>query len=183
MNGFLANVIWVLHILFILFFCLVPFFDIQKTPELHILHLFTGPLLFIHWIANSDECALTRIELMLRGGSIQKNESFFFNLVEPIYKPTGDAEVRKVIWALSIGLWLITVSKFIKNPCVFKDFFSRAMNGGRLPSSSLTVAPPVAVDGGSLNPAAGVVVVKKRVLRSYTSPTGQTAATIVSRSI
>lgn len=175
-NGFLANVIWVLHILFILFFCLVPFFDIQKTPELHILHLFTGPLLFIHWIANSDECALTRLELMLRGGSIQKNESFFFNLVEPIYKPTGDAEVRKVIWALSIGLWLITVSKFIKNPCVFKDFFSRAMHGGRLPSSSVEQVQ-------ALQGSPQVVVVKKRVLRSYTSPTGQTAATIVSRSI
>jgi len=133
MNTFLANLIFILHILFILFYVVVPFLNIKKHPELHILHLCTGPLLFIHWIANSSECALTRLEMFFRGETEQSN-SFFFNLVNPIYKPAGDHEIRQLIWVLSIGLWLITLTKFIKNPCVMTDFIRDVKAGRRRPS-------------------------------------------------
>ena len=78
MHLLLANVIWALHILFVLFFVTVPFLDIMEHPELHILHLMTGPLLFVHSLANSDECALTRIEMLFRGDA-EKGNSFFYN--------------------------------------------------------------------------------------------------------
>jgi hypothetical protein len=129
MNEFLANLIFVLHILFILFFTLVPFTNIKSFPELHILHLFTGPLLFVHWLANSSDCALTQMERFFRGDDFSDDKSFFFNLVNPIYKPTDDAVLKQIIWALSIGLWLITVTKFIKNPCVLRDFWNKVKYG------------------------------------------------------
>lgn len=125
MNTFLANLIWLLHIAFIIFYAVTPFTDIHRFPELHILLLFTGPCLFVHWLANSDECALTHLEMLFRGG--EKTESFFYNLVQPVYQPTDDRQVRSFIWAASIALWLITLVKFIKNPCVFKDFFRKAL--------------------------------------------------------
>lgn len=128
MQHFLANLIWVLHILFVLFFVSVPFLDIMEFPELHVLHLMCGPLLFVHWLANSDECALTRIEMFLRGDA-EKTNSFFYNLVQPIYQPTDDRLMRQGIWVVSIALWLITLTKFIKNPCVFRSFLHKARYG------------------------------------------------------
>jgi hypothetical protein len=130
MHLIFANIIWILHILFVLFFTGVPFLDIKRFPELHILHLMTGPLLWVHWLANSDECALTRIEMFLRGDT-EKGESFFYNLVAPIYAQSDDTAIRQTIWFVSIVLWLITLTKFIKNPCVFKTFMHKLRNGGR----------------------------------------------------
>jgi hypothetical protein len=132
MNTFAANLIFILHLLFIAFYSVVPFLDFTRFPELAILHLATGPLLFIHWIFNSQECALTRLEMFFRGETNQNN-SFFYNLVAPIYSPTDDATLKQIIWVLAIGLWLITVTKFIKNPCVMTDFIQTVKNGGRRP--------------------------------------------------
>lgn len=142
MHLLLANLVWVLHILFVLFFVTVPFLDIMEYPELHILHLMTGPLLWVHWLANSDECALTRIEMFFRGDA-EKTNSFFYNLVQPIYQPTDDRVLRQGIWVVSIGLWLITLTKFIKNPCVFKAFLGKLRNGKR--NAPTVSAPPATV--------------------------------------
>ena len=128
LSRFVANLIFVLHLAFILFYALTPFTNIKRHPELHILHLFTGPLLFIHWLANSNECALTYLENALRGG-VEPENSFFYNLVDPVYRPTSDAAVKQLIWVVSIALWLITLVKFIKNPCVLVDFIKTVKNG------------------------------------------------------
>lgn len=181
MNEFFANVIWLLHIAFILFYTIVPFTDIHKFPELHILMLATGPLLWVHWLCNSDECSLTRLELMLRG-DIEKRESFFYNLVSPIYQPTDDRQVRQIMWAVSIGLWLVTLSKFIKNPCIFKNFFDRAL--GRTPSHKVghvgdqsTVIGVVTSSGVSED---GMTVLsKQRVLTKYISEPSRFSTTVV----
>jgi len=132
LSQFFANLIFALHIFFVLFYTLVPFTDIKRHPELHILHLFTGPLLFIHWLANSNECALTHMESILRGG-VEPENSFFYNLVDPIYRPTSDDAVKQFIWVVSIALWLVTLVKFIKNPCVLTDFIKTVKNGGVRP--------------------------------------------------
>jgi len=154
MNTFLANLIWILHICFVLFFVVTPFLDIEEYPELHILHLMCGPLLFIHWIAGSDECALTRMEMFFRGTE-EKQTSFFYNLVQPIYQPTDDRLIRQWIWVVSIALWLITLTKFIKKPCVFRNFLTKVRNGGR-------PVPPVApVDA----PLEQIVIVQGSVSR------------------
>jgi len=177
MNEFFANAIWLLHIAFILFYTLTPFTDIHKFPELHILMLFTGPLLWVHWLCNSDECSLTRMELMLRG-DIEKRESFFYNLVSPIYQPTDDQQVRQIMWVVSIGLWLITLSKFIKNPCIFKDFFNRALGRAPAVGSQPTVVGVVTTSSG-VSEDGQTVLSKQRVVTRYISQPERFATTIV----
>lgn len=171
MNQFLANLIWLLHIAFILFYVITPFTDIHKYTEMHILMLATGPLLWIHWLCNSDECALTHLENFFRGG-VEKKDSFFFNLVQPIYQPTNDQQIRQFIWVASISLWLITLAKFIKNPCVFKNFFRRAIHGPLVDQSISDGARPSVV--GVITTSSGVsengqTLTRKRVVTRYIS--------------
>jgi len=118
-----ADIIWVLHIAFIAWFIIVPFTN--NYPML-VLHLFTGPLLFLHWILNSDECSLTLIEMKLRGISECK-ESFFWNLVSPIYKPQSDKMTRQIVWILSLFLWGVTLSKAIRHPEIVTDVLHEAI--------------------------------------------------------
>lgn len=118
-----ALTVKILHILFILFFVLVPFIPIDRLEELHILHLATGPLLFIHWYLNSDECCLTQLECHLTGKP--KTDSFFHSIVSPIYHQASDCDTRRLVWIVSIALWLITVAKFMKRPDVMRSFIGR----------------------------------------------------------
>ena len=76
-----ANIIWVLHMILICFIVLTPFI---------------GPLLFVildlvlmlgvagHWALNSNVCCLTELECALRGLP-ERSESFFERLVGPVY--------------------------------------------------------------------------------------------------
>lgn len=134
MNVVLANLTWLLHAAFVLWFCLTPF--VGSEPML-VLHLFIGPFLFFHWIMNDDTCSLTLLEMKLRG--LEKCEtSFFYNLVSPIYKPR-DAEVRSVAWVLAVSLWLVTVSRVLRRPNMIGDMFRQAFGKGGVESS--TAAP------------------------------------------
>lgn len=114
----------VLHIIFIVFYCVIPFVPIDRLEELHILHLATGPLLFVHWMLNSDECCLTQLECAVTGKP--KDDSFFYHLVSPIYHQASDCDVRRMVWIVSIVLWLITVAKFVRHPEVLKKFWKRS---------------------------------------------------------
>jgi len=174
MNTFLANLIWLLHFAFILFYTITPFTDIHRFTELHILLLFAAPCIWVHWLANSDECALTHLEMFFRGGDIEKTDSFFYNLVQPVYQPTDDRHVRQFIWFASIALWLITLVKFIKNPCVFKNFFRRAF--GERADGNPTVMGIVTTSSDVLED--GQVLSTKRVVTRYTSPPERFASII-----
>lgn len=122
--GIGANLIWLLHILLVVWLVVTPF--TQNEPML-VLHLIMVPFLWFHWILNDDTCALTLIEQKLRGidPSECSEKSFFFNLVSPVYKIQDDA-VRKISWVLSIALWLVTLSKVMKRPSMIKDIFTNA---------------------------------------------------------
>lgn len=124
----------VLHILFIMFYVLMPFMPLHILEELHILHLATGPLLFVHWALNSDECCLTQMECAVTGKP--KGDSFFYKLVSPIYHQASDCDIRRAIWIVSIILWLITVSKFIYKPDTLKKFWRRVKDimSGKVPT-------------------------------------------------
>lgn len=117
-----ANIIWVIHIAFILWYIITPFTN--NIPMLT-LHFFTGPMLWIHWVTMRDECSLTLLEMKLRGIDDCK-ESFFWNLVSPIYKPRTDETVRQIIWLLSILLWFVTLSKVLKRPEMIAEVFYAA---------------------------------------------------------
>ena len=120
MNDFLANLIWVLHIVFILWFVITPF---TNNKPMLALHFVGGASLFVHWALGQDTCALTLIEQKLRG--VECQDSFFFNLVSPIYK-ISDEELRPFVWVVSLALWGITVSKIIKDPSILTSTFTQA---------------------------------------------------------
>ena len=122
-----ADLIWLLHVAFIAWYVLVPFFN--NHPML-VLHLFTGPLLFLHWMLNSDDCSLTLIEMKLRGID-DCSESFFWNLVSPIYKPKSDTVTRQFVWALSLMLWGVTVARVARHPEIFTSVFQDSMRAFR----------------------------------------------------
>lgn len=115
---FLANVIKVLHILFVLWCIVIPF---TNNEPMLVLHLIVLPMLWLHWITNQDTCALTLIERHLRG--VESKDSFFHNVVSPIYV-ISDNNMRTLAWAVSIALWFVTLSKILKNPGMIKDVFT-----------------------------------------------------------
>lgn len=117
-STFLANVCWVLHILFVLWVLAVPFTD--NEPML-VLHLMVMPFLWLHWAVNDDTCALTLAERHLRG--VGSEESFFHNLVSPVYKIRDD-DLRVVCWWFSVGLWLVTLSKVLRRPAMIREVFT-----------------------------------------------------------
>ena len=80
MNKLLANVIWFLHVLFILSMIIIPFTNNEFLLNMYILII---PFLFFHWATNDDNCCLTVMECKLRG--IPKSNTFMNNLISPIY--------------------------------------------------------------------------------------------------
>jgi hypothetical protein len=104
-----------------------------------VLHLSTGPSLAFHWITNNDTCSLTLLEMKLRG--IEKcDESFFFKIVSPIYKPTWcDDSGKQLIWVISILLWLVTVAKVVRKPGMVTGMFGDMMElvRGRSPKTTV----------------------------------------------
>lgn len=113
----LANVCWLLHVLFVLWVVITPF---TSNEPMLVLHMFIMPFLWFHWAMNDDTCALTLAERYLRG--VDSQESFFHNLVSPVYKIQDD-QVRSASWVISLVLWLITVFKVMQRPAMIKDVF------------------------------------------------------------
>lgn len=116
-SAFLANVCWVLHILFVLWVLIVPF---TNNEPMLVLHLIMLPFLWFHWWVNDDTCALTLAERSLRG--VPSEESFFHNLVSPVYK-IRDSDVRSASWVISILLWLVTLAKVLQRPAMIREVF------------------------------------------------------------
>ena len=117
-SAVLANLCWVLHVLFVLWALVVPF--TQNEPML-VLHLMIMPFLWFHWWMSDDTCALTLMERHLRG--VSSENSFFHNLVSPIYK-IKDEDMRTVSWVVSVLLWLLTLSKVMQRPGMIRDVFT-----------------------------------------------------------
>lgn len=136
-----ANLIWMLHIAVVIFYVVAPF---TSCKPLLLLHAMTGVLLFTHWYLNSDDCFLTLLECKLRGiAYTERQESFFWNLVNPIYKFESDAEVRRAVWVVSIALWLVTMAKIWNDPTIVTDTFYKAIYGPDYASDSIPAVDSV----------------------------------------
>jgi hypothetical protein len=121
-SNFAATIVQIIHALFVVWFVVTPF---TNSEPMLVLHLITAPFLMLHWWLMSDECSLTLLEMKLRG--IENcNQSFFWHIVSPIYKPR-DADVRSVAWVLTIMLWLVTVFKVWKRPGMIKEVFGAGL--------------------------------------------------------
>lgn len=75
-----ANIIWLFHLLVILFVCFAPF---TKIPAILILHITFSICLITHWSVNSNICSLTVIESYFRG--LPPTDTFMHQLISPIY--------------------------------------------------------------------------------------------------
>ena len=104
-NIYLANIIYLFHIIIILFIILAPLIN---NPLILILHITFSLCLFIHWICNSDICFLTLLECQLRG--VSQNNSFIYQFINPIYN-ISSYKYTTMIWIITLIMFFISIYK------------------------------------------------------------------------
>lgn len=109
-NIILANVIWLFHILIILFVLFGPF--LNKTYFL-ILHIVFSISLLVHWHFNDNTCSLTILESYLRGKP--SDSTFAHSFISPIYN-ISLTSWDKLCYSLVIFLMLVSVYKLRNHP-------------------------------------------------------------------
>ena len=123
-NIYLANFIYFLHILVILFVIFGPFSNI---PSILIIHIAFSFSLIVHWLANNNACSLTYLESQLRGVDVEK--SFKYKFISPVY------DISKTDWSricyiitiigLTISIYKLWTSKeFSKSLNCYKNLNS-----------------------------------------------------------
>lgn len=124
-----ANVIWVLHLLFIVFMIVAPF---TKSQELVALHFLIVPFLYVHWLTNDATCCLTILEKNLRGCT--DDCTFFYQLLSPVYK-FHEQDINYGVWLGSVLLWLVSWYRMHKEKyATVKEIFSRMPFANKLMS-------------------------------------------------
>lgn len=63
MSNIVANIIWFIHLIFIILVLIVPF---SNSPYLLMMHSIFIPFMILHWVTNNDTCVLTTIEKTAR---------------------------------------------------------------------------------------------------------------------
>ena len=103
----LAEIIRIIHGSLIIFLLGTPFFGDASMLSLHLLIV---PFIMVHWLTNQTVCALTEMEKFLRGKQ-KDDETFFGQVVGPVYKFKTQKEENLFVWTLLITLWVITMFK------------------------------------------------------------------------
>ena len=101
-NIFLANCIYVFHLLVVLFVLFTPFI---QNPALLILHITFSICLLLHWWGNSNVCSLSMMESQLRG--FHYTQSFTHKFISPIYD-ISKTEWSRICYIVTIILLLIS---------------------------------------------------------------------------
>ena len=104
-----AWIVRFLHILFVAWMVFAPFSNID---EFVLMHAIIAPFLILHWVTNSDACALTLLEKHLRGIS-HDGHSFIHSIVAPIYV-IDDADLKTLVFGATLGLWSVSLQKVLK---------------------------------------------------------------------
>lgn len=112
MNVILADLIWLFHILVIVFVLLAPFTDV---PALLVLHVTFSVSLLVHWIGNNNECSLTLLESSLRG--IDRTQSFTHQFIAPVYD-MSKTEWSQMCYTITTILLLTSLYKLWTSPQV-----------------------------------------------------------------
>ena len=111
---FIANIIFVIHLLLVVYMVVYPF-TTNDSIFLFFHAAFLG-FIILHWLMNSDTCALTEIEFWVRKkltsnfSNKTRGDTFFGKLISPVYK-VSTIEIYK----LSILLMFFTIHKAVKN--------------------------------------------------------------------
>lgn len=109
-NIFLANLIYIFHIIIILFTLFAP---LSNIPSILILHITFCITLMIHWIFNSNKCVLTLMESYLRNTNV--TDTFSHAFISPIYE-INSSEWNNIVWIITILAISISIYKLIYNP-------------------------------------------------------------------
>lgn len=101
----------ILHVLFVLWMLLTPFFG--GLDQL-LLYCIIVPFLVAHWLLNNDQCALTLLEQWLRG--VELHESFIHKIVSPVYlfmsgSAMSDATLKQWVYVITTCLWVYVLVK------------------------------------------------------------------------
>lgn len=107
MDELTIKVIQSVHILLMVMIIYIPF---TNSPYLLMLHALFIPFLWLHWLTNNDTCVLTMLEKKLKG--VEDDECFTCQLINPIFNfKKSNQDASKMIYTITIGLWLISVGK------------------------------------------------------------------------
>ena len=93
------NIIFWIHLIFLIAILVVPFTNDQRNLEFYSILI---PFLFFHWSVNDDTCALTQAEMYVTGQ--KKEETFMHRVVSPIYK-MDDTEANNLTKTVFFMLW------------------------------------------------------------------------------
>lgn len=120
LNDLLANIVFVIHVLVVIFFVYAP---LSNSPTLWVLALISSVFTMSHWAMpgpGQDTCCLTVCERWLRG--CDKGDSFFHNIMSPIYKAVDKEEgtftnefTNRATWAAMIALTAVSAAKISCN--------------------------------------------------------------------
>lgn len=103
----LPYIIKFIHVLVVLFLVFTPFFGGEYFLTIH---LMVVPFILLHWITNQSVCALTEMEKIVTGKTCDE-ETFFGQVVGPIYKFKTQGEENVCVWTIMILLWVLTFIK------------------------------------------------------------------------
>jgi hypothetical protein len=102
---FIPEIIRTLHWSLVIFILGIPFFGGEADLTLHMVIV---PFLMLHWITNQSVCALTEIEKYLRGKT-DDDETFFGQVVGPVYKFRTKGLENIMLWGVLLTLWMVTI--------------------------------------------------------------------------
>lgn len=91
-------VVKAIHLLFVLFVILTPFFG---NEILLTYHMVLVPFVMLHWLTNNDTCALTLFESKLTG--LDENDTFTGRIIKPIY----NAHIQSKYYYLLLSFLLL----------------------------------------------------------------------------
>lgn len=104
-NVFVANIIYVIHLLTLAFVVLAPFSSNQKILTIEMALLIT---IMFHWITNNQVCCLTEFEKILRDETDDGN-TFFGKIMGPVYSFGKDSQFTQVVLFILIMITLYKV--------------------------------------------------------------------------
>lgn len=114
MHYYLLKFITLIHLLLVIFICVVPFLNMNY---LLLLHVIIVPFIILHWALNDNTCALTLAEKHLTKivyGDVDEEECFTCKLINPVYDFKKNYETFSVIiYCITIGLWLISAGTLL----------------------------------------------------------------------
>lgn len=116
----LADLVFLLHLCFVLFVLVGPFIE---NDQVLLLHAIVVPSLLLHWATNQDICALTLLESHLRG--VKMSETFLDRLVGHVYRFPGEAKISSYAIPITLGLWIITLTKLHNRKVIERLFFRK----------------------------------------------------------